>query len=91
MIKEIEVQNLKCGGCAGTIKSKIGELEGVSNVNVYVDISLVLVQVDDAKSLKMVESKLASLGYPKMGDDNSLGKKAKSFVSCAVGKMSKES
>ena len=35
-----------------------------------------------------VKEKLKTLGYPEDGEVNSLGSKAKSYVSCAIGKMS---
>ena len=37
----------------------------------------------------MVKDKLKALGYPSVEDDNNLMSKAKSFVSCATGKLSK--
>lgn len=88
MTEKIEVQNLKCGGCAGTIKSKIALVDGVDSVDVDVEASLVTVTVSDSKSLEKVVIRLSELGYPKTGNHNGLGQKAKSFVSCAVGKMS---
>ena len=39
--------------------------------------------------LRAVKTKLSDLGYPMVGEQNSLPKKAKSFVSCAVGRMTK--
>jgi copper chaperone len=35
-----------------------------------------------------VKEKLKTLGYPEDGEANGLGSKAKSYVSCAIGKMS---
>jgi hypothetical protein len=37
----------------------------------------------------MVKDKLKSLGYPSIDDENTLTSRAKSFVSCATGKLSK--
>jgi hypothetical protein len=34
-----------------------------------------------------VKDKLKVLGYPEDGTANTLGSKAKSYVSCAIGKM----
>ena len=90
MRENIEVQNLKCGGCAGTIKSKIGELEGVSVIDVDTESSVVSVDVLNTETLEVVSSRLASLGYPTVGANNSFGKKAKSYVSCAIGKLNTE-
>jgi len=39
------------------------------------------------ETLLLVQQKLAHLGYPIDGDKNTLGSKAKSYVSCAIGKM----
>jgi hypothetical protein len=38
--------------------------------------------------LTNVKNKLSTMGYPEVGDSNTIIHKAKSFVSCATGKMS---
>ena len=86
MKKDIIVQNLKCGGCASTITKGISSLEGVSDVHIDVETSTVSF-VTELDNLDFVHDKLAQMGYPADGDANSLGQKAKSFVSCAVGRM----
>ncbi|MBE9489769.1 MAG: heavy metal transporter, partial [Bacteroidetes bacterium] len=35
-----------------------------------------------------VKNKLAAIGYPEEGENNTMVSKAKSFVSCATGRMS---
>ncbi|CAM1371493.1 Heavy metal transport/detoxification protein (fragment) [Tenacibaculum litoreum] len=40
--------------------------------------------------LSKVKEKLSKLGYPEAGDKNTMVHKAKSFVSCAVGKINKD-
>ena len=84
----IEVQNLKCEGCAGTITSKILELEGIEKVIVYVESSTVEVSIEKEAFSETVVTRLSELGYPRVGDHNGIGQKAKSYVSCAIGKMS---
>lgn len=37
--------------------------------------------------IDQVKSTLKKLGYPEEGEENSIGQKAKSFVSCAIGKL----
>ncbi len=86
MKKEIIVQNLKCGGCASTITKGVESLEGIENVSVDVDSSTISFTTD-LDNIEFVHEKLAKMGYPVDGDTNSIGQKAKSFVSCAVGKM----
>jgi copper chaperone len=87
MKTSIIVQNLKCGGCAKTITNALESLKGINEVAVAVETSTVSFQslsMEDALSAKTT---LKSLGYPSMDTDNSLLAKAKSFVSCATGKM----
>lgn len=86
MKNSIVVDNLKCGGCANTITKKLSILNGISNVTVDKDTSTVTYEYTDEIMIEMVEKALAKMGYPKEGT-SSLGQKAKSFVSCATGKM----
>lgn len=89
MQSTIAIQNLKCGGCANTIKTKISALDGVDTVAVDVDQSTVTVTVAAEATVAQVKAKLATLGYPEADADNGLLTQAKSFVSCATGRMSK--
>lgn len=89
MKTSIIVQNLKCGGCANTISTKLSEIEAISNINVDVEESKVTFDFANPEDAIEVKHKLRSLGYPSIEDDNGLVSKAKSFVSCATGKMSK--
>ncbi len=86
----IIVQNLKCGGCAKTITSKISELENISEVKVEPDTSMVSFTYQNTNDALIVKDRLKELGYPSVDSKNSLASKAKSFVSCATGKMSKQ-
>lgn len=89
MRTSITVQNLKCGGCGNTITSKLSAIENISNLQVDVEESTVSFSyVNDADVLQIKE-KLQNLGYPALEDVNSLISKAKSFMSCATGKLSK--
>ncbi|MEZ4854507.1 heavy-metal-associated domain-containing protein [Flavobacterium sp.] len=87
-METIYIQNLKCGGCATTITKNLSEISGVSHVNVNVEESWVTFTLENAAALEMVKNTLKKLGYPEDGEANSLGSKAKSFVSCAIGKIS---
>jgi copper chaperone CopZ len=87
MRTSIIVQNLKCGGCANTITTKLSELKNISEIEVHNDTSTVSFVTQDADDAFAVRNKLRSLGYPSVDDENSVMSKAKSFVSCASGKM----
>ncbi len=85
----IEIQNLKCGGCANTITTQLSKLDGISEVTVNNDKNLVSFNFNSNEDLEVVKVRLSDLGYPIVGEQNSLPKKAKSFVSCAVGRITK--
>ncbi len=84
----IHIQNLKCGGCANTITKGISSMESIDNVLVNVEESTVTFSYSAEEQLDEVKNKLKSMGYPEDGEANTLGAKAKSYVSCAIGKMS---
>lgn len=86
MIQEIYIENLKCGGCAKTITSELSGIKGVDNVDVNVTDSKVTFNSPDSL-VETIKEKLSKLGYPEVGDTNNIMHKAKSFVSCAVGRM----
>ncbi|WP_291135139.1 heavy-metal-associated domain-containing protein [Flavobacterium sp. UBA7663] len=82
------IQNLKCGGCANTITKNVSSIDAVTEVSVNVEENSVSFDYPTEEKLIEVKEKLKVLGYPEDGEANSLGAKAKSYVSCAIGKMS---
>jgi copper chaperone len=88
MNTKVIIQNLKCGGCAKTITKKLSELDNITNIKVDVDEDSVSFSYKDDLDLFVVMEVLNENGYPVEGEVNTLGSKAKSFVSCALGKMS---
>jgi copper chaperone CopZ len=86
----IEIENLKCHGCANTIKKNLSKINGVISVEVVFEPESVVIEYDDQiANENMFIEKLSDLGYPKKGY-NSAGKQLKSFVSCAIGRMTKK-
>ncbi|PQJ21197.1 heavy-metal-associated domain-containing protein [Tenacibaculum sp. SG-28] len=83
---EIFIENLKCGGCAATIQKELEAMDGVSEVTVDVNACKVMLTTSLEKSDPIV-LKLAKLGYPEQGSTNTVLHKAKSFVSCATGRL----
>jgi copper chaperone len=88
MKTSIIVQNLKCGGCANTITNKLSSIADISEVEVAIAESTVTFNSLNEEAALNVKEKLKNLGYPSIEDVNSLTSKAKSFVSCATGKIS---
>jgi copper chaperone len=85
----IEVENIRCGGCANTITHSLQKLDGVRNVSVDIENGRVSVTTDTDDRERLVAALLKN-GYPEKGSAEGLQAakaKAKSFVSCAIGKL----
>ncbi len=87
MKASLEIQNLKCNGCANTIKNSLAKLETISNIEIHVTNSTVSFDYTSDETIPTVKHHLKQLGYPIIGDKNAMTTKAKSFVSCAIGKL----
>lgn len=85
----IAVENIKCGGCANSIRSKLLDQELAQAVDV--DIEQGEVQVEGNPEWRdQVISALAKMGYPEVGSVEGIKAataRAKSFVSCAIGRI----
>ena len=94
MKQTFEVINVKCGGCAGTLKSKLKGEFGDVEVDLDVTPRKITLDIEDDRMDDLAQA-LRKLGYPLATDDlgllESTSAKAKSFVSCAVGKMGENS
>ena len=90
MKQTFEVLNVKCGGCASTLTKSLKEDFGEVEVNLDVMPRQITLDVEDEQK-EALKLKLRSLGYPLSTDELSGLQKAtttaKSFVSCAIGKM----
>jgi copper chaperone len=89
----IQVENIKCGGCASSIVNKLTQSESVASVNVVVESGTVEIDGDAAHKAEVIKT-LQQLGYPETGSVAGLqaaGAKAKSYVSCAIGRMGDKS
>jgi len=90
MKQTYEVLNVKCGGCANTLKTKLLEAFGEVEVNLEVEPRQITLDIEESK-LPALREALKKLGYPMSDEDLStmegFSTTAKSFVSCAVGKM----
>lgn len=88
MKQTIEIQNLKCGGCARTVTDGLAEVNGIVVVNkVNPDTGEVEFESNDDLNWEELKQKLHKMGYPLSDEENTLGMKVKSFASCAVGKL----
>jgi len=85
----VEIQNLKCSGCESTIAKKLHTLKGVRDISVNTNDCTVSFSYDTDDGVETVQKELTRLGYPLVDDENNLSKKARSYVSCAIGRIQK--
>jgi len=85
-----EVLNVKCGGCANTLTTKLAEEFGEVEVNLDLEPRQITLDIEES-SIPALREALKGLGYPMSDEDLSTMEgfttTAKSFVSCAAGKM----
>lgn len=89
---EINVENIKCGGCANSITQGLLADERIQSVSVDIENGVVNMDVDSDEVRTSAIARLLKMGYPETGSVEGLKAvkaKATSFVSCAVGKVTK--
>jgi copper chaperone len=93
MRTKIIIDNMKCGGCAGSIKKGLRSFSEVYDVVIDVENGSVDITHNDDLPIEKLKEKLSSMGYPEKGTVEGFNKfaaNAKSYVSCAIGKISNE-
>ncbi len=86
----IDVENIKCGGCANTIQKRLIETHDLDQVEVDIELGRITATSTVEGQEDLIGETLLALGYPKQGSVEGLGHvkaKAVSFVSCAIGRM----
>lgn len=90
MKQTFEVINVKCGGCANTLKKALQDEFGEVEVNLDIEPRQITLDIEES-AIPVLRKKLIGLGYPMSDEELSkfgeVSTTAKSFVSCAVGKM----
>jgi copper chaperone CopZ len=69
-----------------SIKQALEKIKGIAKVDIDLEKEKISLKGDKYKLSEVIDS-LNKMGYPQKGD-NTLFKQAKSYVSCAIGKMS---
>jgi copper chaperone CopZ len=85
--ENIIVENIKCGGCANSITKALKNFDGVDDVDINIETQEITIKGGQELNREAIINKLSSLGYPLAGHGNGL-QKAKSFVSCMIGRVS---
>ncbi len=88
MKTQIVVSNVKCQGCAKSIKNGLKTFPEVSEVTVDVLNQKVDITHDESLAIEKIKNKLASMGYPENGSlegFDKLAASARAYVSCVIG------
>lgn len=83
----VHIQNLKCGGCENTIVNRLSEMKNISEVEVNQIDETVSFDFHTKQDFEKAKHILSAMGYPILGADNKLFTKAKSYISCAKGRI----
>lgn len=84
-----KVENLKCQGCANSVRKRLLRETDVAGVDVDLDQGQVKVSFQHQPDRDRIAEALAELGYPEEGK-GTLFQKGKSYVSCAIGRLEKD-
>ena len=60
---KLKVSNVKCGGCVSNIQKGLGEMTGISSVDVDIPTGEVTLSAD-SPNMAGIKEKLRQLGYP---------------------------
>ena len=84
---EIQVENIKCHGCANSITGSLKKMHGVQDVNVNVENGTIAIDgKEEELNRDEIIAKLRSMGYPEPGKGSGLTT-ATSYVSCMIGRV----
>ena len=89
---KLALDNIKCGGCAHSIKKGLLKNKHVTAVEIDIENGIIDITATKALDITSVKKDLLALGYPEKNSQKgleSLKTMAKSFVSCAIGKIGK--
>ena len=91
MKKSFEVLNIRCEGCANSIKKALSPHFDFVEVDLTKEPRIVTVDIKREEEEEKFKEILRSLGYPlceeRLSNTQRMGLKTKSFISCAVGKF----
>ncbi len=90
MTENIIVANLKCGGCATSIKNKLKELHGIDSINIDLDSNNITIIHQGIVNRDIITAQLKAIGYPEATEENGLLLQLKSYASCMIGKLSSD-
>jgi copper chaperone len=84
--EKLLLANIKCSGCATTIKNELLKIKGVENVTVDIENDSIDLSYNETDR-ELIIHRLHSLGYPEATEKNGLLLQLKSYSSCMIGKI----
>ncbi len=89
MNERLFVANMKCSGCAHSIQTKLGEINGVDSAMVDLENDAIDISYDSLTTRSTIIQKLHDMGYPEAIEENGLLLQLKSYANCMIGRMTK--
>jgi copper chaperone CopZ len=80
------IDNLKCGGCANTIRQALLQFKELNSIDIDVEKGAIKLGSDEEFQRAKYFSVLSKLGYPEVGTSTIL-QKGRSYISCAIGRV----
>jgi copper chaperone len=87
MKRILALENIKCDGCSTSIKVSLLKIPDVKSAEVSSEDGTVTIEYSGGENIwSRIVDQLHSMGYVKPGEGSILSS-AKSYVSCAIGKL----
>lgn len=83
----VNIQNMKCDGCKNAITVKLKKIVGISDIAIDVATKSLSFSYTTHNVMEGLRMELANMGYTITGDPNTIVNKAKSYLNCAVGRI----
>jgi copper chaperone CopZ len=83
----IPIQNLKCSGCEASIIKTLKAFPEVKEVRIDFTDASVHIETEATDRHAQYEQALTAAGYPPVGVENTTGRKVRSYISCAIGRV----
>jgi len=84
--EKLLLANIKCSGCATTIKNELLKIKGVENITVDIENDSIDLSYNETDR-ELIIHRLHSLGYPEATEKNGLLLQLESYWSCMIGKI----
>jgi copper chaperone len=83
----ITVENIKCGGCANSVRKGLLMNKKIRKVDINIETGGIRMEAESGLDLDSIRTDLKKLGYPEKGAGNDIVTRTKSFISCAIGRI----